>query len=325
MCPRKKRNRCGKEDGWEKKCNFLPQNKMNSNNKQMKKVMIVLRNTVLRLMLTVMVMTASVNVCAQKASQTLRGTVRDAINHEPVAYATIILTDNPLLKAISDSVGRFSIGDVPVGRHNLRCQYVGYETVEMNELLVTSAKETYVDILLSEAVKDLGNLVIRPKVTKEKALNRMVLTGGRMFSVEETSRYAGGFDDPARLATAFAGVASGGATNGISIHGNAPHLLAWHLEDMEIPNPNHFSDISVLGGGIFSSLSAMCIGNSDKACGDYPMPIGTPVSAGKRTVGDTTEYLFTVNSQSREGTVVSAQVYVTVAKDQRPEFTRVVR
>ena len=325
MCPRKKRNRCGKEGSWEKKCNFVPQNKMNSNNKQMKKVMIVLRNTVLRLMLTVMVMTASVNVCAQKASQTLRGIVRDAINHEPVAYATIILTDNPLLKAISDSVGRFSIGDVPVGRHNLRCQYVGYETVEMNELLVTSAKETYVDILLSEAVKELGNLVIRPKVTKEKALNRMVLTGGRMFSVEETSRYAGGFDDPARLATAFAGVASGGATNGISIHGNAPHLLAWHLEDMEIPNPNHFSDISVLGGGIFSSLSAMCIGNSDKACGDYPMPIGTPVSAGKRTVGDTTEYLFTVNSQSREGTVVSAQVYVTVAKDQRPEFTRVVR
>ena len=63
----------------------------------------------------------------------------------------------------------------------------------------------------------------------------------------------------------------------------------------------------------------------DKACGDYPMPIGTPVSAGKRTVGDTTEYLFTVNSQSREGTVVSAQVYVTVAKDQRLEFTRVVR
>ena len=162
----------------------------------MKKVMIVLRNTVLRLMLTVMVMTASVNVCAQKASQTLRGTVRDAINHEPVAYATIILTDNPLLKAISDSVGRFSIGDVPVGRHNLRCQYVGYETVEMNELLVTSAKETYVDILLSEAVKELGNLVIRPKVTKEKALNRMVLTGGRMFSVEETSRYAAASTTP---------------------------------------------------------------------------------------------------------------------------------
>ena len=63
-------------------------------------------------------------------------------------------------------------------------------------------------VLLNEAVNELKDIVIRTKVNKEKALNRMVLTGGRMFSVEETSRYAGGFDDPARLATAFAGVTS---------------------------------------------------------------------------------------------------------------------
>jgi len=40
----------------------------------------------------------------------------------------------------------------------------------------------------------------------------------------------------------------------ISIHGNAPHLLQWRLEDVEIPNPNHFADIATLGGGILSSL-----------------------------------------------------------------------
>lgn len=160
----------------------------------------------------------------------------------------------------------------------MKCQYVGYETVEMNELLVTSAKETYVDVMLNESQTELRELVVRTKVVKEKAINRMVITGGRMFSVEETSRYAGGFDDPARLATAFAGVASGGATNGISIHGNAPHLLAWRLEDMEIPNPNHFSDISVLGGGIFSSLSAMCIGNSDFLTSAFPAEYANAVS-----------------------------------------------
>ena len=215
---------------------------------------------------------------AQTATQRMRGTVVDAINHEPVAYATIILTDQPKLTAITDSLGRFVIDNVPVGRHNMKCQYVGYETVEMNELLVTSAKETYVDVMLNESQTELRELVVRTKVVKEKAINRMVITGGRMFSVEETSRYAGGFDDPARLATAFAGVASGGATNGISIHGNAPHLLAWRLEDMEIPNPNHFSDISVLGGGIFSSLSAMCIGNSDFLTSAFPAEYANAVS-----------------------------------------------
>ena len=55
------------------------------------------------------------------------------------------------------------------------------------------------------------------------------------------------------------------------------------------------------------------------------MQIGTPVSAGKRTVGDTTEYLFTVSSRSMDGSTASAKVYVTVTKDEKPEFTEVVR
>lgn len=220
----------------------------------------------------------SFQASAQQATQKMRGVVSDAITHEPVPFATIILTDFPQHKAITDSLGRFVINNVPVGRHSLQCQYVGYETTLINELLVTSAKETFVEISLSESRYELGDLVVRPKIVKEKTLNKMVTTGGRMFSVEETSRYAGGFDDPARLATSFAGVSSGGATNGISIHGNAPHLLAWRLEDMEIPNPNHFSDISVLGGGIFSSLSALVIGNSDFLTCAFPAEYGNAVS-----------------------------------------------
>ena len=62
----------------------------------------------------------------------------------------------------------------------------------------------------------------------------MAATGARMLSVEEASRYAGGLDDPARLVSSFAGVAANLSSNGISIHGNAPHLLQWRMEDVEI-------------------------------------------------------------------------------------------
>jgi hypothetical protein len=40
--------------------------------------------------------------------------------------------------------------------------------------------------------------------------------------------------DPARTASMFAGVASGGVTNGISIHGNAPQMLQWRVEGVEV-------------------------------------------------------------------------------------------
>ena len=48
--------------------------------------------------------------------------------------------------------------------------------------------------------------------------------------------------DPARTASMFAGVATGGATNGISIHGNSPQMLQWRVEGVEVANPNHFAD-----------------------------------------------------------------------------------
>ena len=46
---------------------------------------------------------------------------------------------------------------------------------------------------------------VRARTNKEEAMNKMATTGARMLSVEEASRYAGGFDDPARLVSAFAG------------------------------------------------------------------------------------------------------------------------
>ena len=106
----------------------------------------------------------------------------------------------------------------------------------------------------------------------------MAATGARMLSVEEASRYAGGLDDPARLVSSFAGVAANLSSNGISIHGNAPHLLQWKMEDVEIPNPNHFADISILGGGILSSLSSQVLGNSDFFTGAFPSEYGNAVS-----------------------------------------------
>jgi hypothetical protein len=106
----------------------------------------------------------------------------------------------------------------------------------------------------------------------------MALFGGHMLSVEEASRYAGGMDDPARLVSSYAGVSPGVGNNGISIHGNAPSLLQWRLEDVEIPNPNHFADVATLGGGILSSLSSNVLGNSDFFTSAFPAEYGNAVS-----------------------------------------------
>lgn len=195
--------------------------------------------------------------------QTIRGIVIDGDSKFPIPYATVKLSEKEGAGTITDSLGRFSIPQVPVGRHTVEAAFMGYEPGIFREILVTSAKEIYLEIPLKESVNELNEVIIRARTNKEEAMNKMATTGARMLSVEEASRYAGGFDDPARLVSAFAGVAPSVSSNGISIHGNAPHLLQWRLEDVEIPNPNHFADIATLGGGILSSLSSQVLGNSD--------------------------------------------------------------
>lgn len=233
-------------------------------------------------LIVIWLLLTSTGMSAQKATnqltQTIRGIVIDRNSSAPLSYVSIGLLDMPEIGATTDDNGIFVLKNVPLGRHNLQATSVGYEANIFKEILVTSAKEVYLEIPLIENTNELGEVVVIAQTNKNAPLNNMATTGARMLSVEEASRFAGGMDDPARLVSSFAGVVSSVSNNGISIHGNAPHLLQWKLEDVEIPNPNHFADISTLGGGILSSLSSNVLGNSDFFTGAFPAEYGNAVS-----------------------------------------------
>lgn len=222
----------------------------------------------------------STNMYAQnnKPTQIIRGVVIDNASGTPIPYVTVGLLDIPQKGTTTDNNGRFELKNVPVGRHDLQASYLGYEPTVFREIMLTSAKETYLEIQLKENVHQLDEIIVRPRINKEESLNKMALSGARMLSVEEANRYAGGMDDPARLVSSFAGVSSSVGNNGISVHGNAPSLLQWKLEDIEIPNPNHFADVASLGGGVLSSLSSNVLGNSDFYTSAFPAEYNNAVS-----------------------------------------------
>lgn len=214
----------------------------------------------------------------QLPTQTIRGVVMDAKTNTPIEFATVMVTDNSSLGSTTDSLGRFRINHVPVGRCNLQTSYVGYNPSILSEIPVTSSKEVYVEISLNENVHSLAEVIIQPETRKDKPLNAMAITGGRMISMEEAGRFANGFDDPARLSSAFAGVAGDVGTNAIAIRGNSPQFTQWRLEGVEIPNPTHFADLSGLGGGFLSALSTQVIGNSDFYNGAFPAEYSNALS-----------------------------------------------
>lgn len=227
------------------------------------------------------------------ADQTIRGQVCDVASGEPMIGVTITVENGTTMATVSDIDGNFVIQHVPVGRHSVRATYIGYEPVLLKEQLVTSGKELVLNLKMTESLTNLQEVVIKPRVNKQQPLNEMAQVGARMFSVEEATRYAGGMADPARTASMFAGVATGGATNGISIHGNSPQMLQWRIEGIEVNNPNHFADITEAGGGVFTSLNGTVLANSDFMTGAMPAEYGNALSGAfdmKMRIGNNTKH-----------------------------------
>lgn len=220
-----------------------------------------------------------IHLKAQQPFQTVKGSVVDKASNSPIPFANVILLNSePLLGGVTDSTGNFSIPNVPVGRYDLKISCIGYDDEIIREIMVTSAKQSILSISVKESAKLLQEVTIKPNVSKEQPLNAMATVSARMLSVEEAKRYAGGFDDPARLASAFAGVASNSGFNGIIVRGNAPKYLQWKMEGVEIPNPNHFGDLKSFGGGILTGLSSQMLANSDFFSGAFPAEYNNTLS-----------------------------------------------
>jgi hypothetical protein len=196
------------------------------------------------------------------SAQTLRGVVTDAISGEPLIGATVKLVEAEK-GAVTDIDGNYRIEVGQTGRYTIETSYVGYETGVMKEVLIAGAKEAVIDIELRENSQELGEVIVRPRVNKLSTVNPVAIAGGVMLSMEEANRYAGGYNDPARLVTAFAGVAGDASSNGISVHGNAPQFMQYRIEGVEIFSPNHFADLYGAGFGMVSALNSNVISNSD--------------------------------------------------------------
>lgn len=237
-------------------------------------------NYLKKILLVIIVLNSHLLLTAQDG-QTLKGIVRDNETLEPLIGASVVIVDSsPFKGATTDNEGNFMLTDVPLGRHDLQVSYMGYQSVLIPEIMITSGKEVYLEVALRESITEMQEVVVHAPLRKDKPLNSMAAVSARSFTVEEAGRYAGGIHDPARLVSAFAGVSVGNVqNNAIIVRGNAPQGVSWRLEGVEIPTPHHFAGANVTGGGFFTLFSSQMLANSDFFTGAFPAEYGNATAA----------------------------------------------
>ncbi|MCF8465290.1 MAG: carboxypeptidase-like regulatory domain-containing protein [Flavobacteriales bacterium] len=208
-------------------------------------------------------------------TQTIRGKVVDAVSQRGLPGASVVVLDtSTFIGSASDVDGGFKLENVPIGRVSLKVSFIGYEDQFLQNLVLNPSKQMVLNIQLQEKINSVEEVVIKAERNQGEALNEMAIISARAFSVEETRRFAGSWQDPARAAAAYAGVSGGSdERNDIIIRGNSPTAVLWRLEDINIPNPNHLSFSGSTGGPV-SILNNNMLSNSDFFTGAFPAEYG---------------------------------------------------
>lgn len=253
----------------------------------------------------------SASLWGQTYTETIRGKVIDGDTGSPLIGASVLLLETDLGSS-TDSLGKFVLTGVPVGRYQAQVSYLGYQSQTLTELLLESGKELVLEIELTESFSDIEVVVVRAQRSDIQSMAPTVKT----LTVEETLRFPATFFDPARLASTFSGVVqTNDQANGISIRGQSPNNILWRLEGVDIVNPNHtpnagtFSDQTTANGGGVNILSAQLLGTSYFHTGAFPVSYGNALS------GVMDMYLRAGNNQKHEFTAQAGLIGLELSSE----------
>ncbi len=210
-------------------------------------------------------------------TQVVKGKISDKVTGIGLPNAIVQLkSTTQTINCLSDANGNYKLINVPVGRQSFVFKYTGYQTVPVNDIIVTSGKEVLLNIDLEESLIDIDEVEV--KASKDTDIvNTMKMASMKLFSIEETERYPGARQDPARMASNFAGIqGTNDSRNDIVIRGNSPSGLLWRMEEIDIPNPNHFA-VAGSAGGPQSIINNKYLANSEFYTGAFPANYGNAV------------------------------------------------
>lgn len=204
----------------------------------------------------------------------IQGRIYDITSNEPLPFANIIIAGTNI-GTTSDLDGNFMFTGVNPGFTQLIASYVGYKQTISPEILITNAKTTYVDIEMEIAETELQEIFVTTQPFQKTRESPVSLN---KIYTSEIETNPGSNRDISRVIQSFPGVGSTVSfRNDIIIRGGGPNESKFYLDDIEIPNINHFGTQGASGGPV-GILNADLISSVDYYSGAFPANRGNALS-----------------------------------------------
>lgn len=178
---------------------------------------------------------------------TIKGRLVDAETQSPLIGANVIVF-NYQLGAATDHEGSFVINSVPAGAYSLQFNYIGYQQKIKTDIIVRPQRITYVNDELKSTTLETDAISVTAGYFSESDNEPANVVD---FSHEEIRRAPGSAGDVSRILMTLPSIAKvNDQSNNLIVRGGNPIENTFYIDNVEMPNINHFPHQGASGGPI---------------------------------------------------------------------------
>jgi len=161
-------------------------------------------------------------------------------NNEPLPFANVFIKGTTI-GVTSDMDGLYAIENVKPGTYTVVFSYVGYETVEIENVTVTANKVTNVDVPMGASAAALDEVVIKTTTRRESEVallleQKKAIAIKESIGAEQLSKL--GVSDAAGATTKISGVSKTDGSGDVFVRGLGDRYLYTTLNGLPIPSDN---------------------------------------------------------------------------------------
>ncbi len=177
----------------------------------------------------------------------IQGQVIDADTKAPLISTNVVLVGT-VKGAATGMDGSFVIRKVPVGSYVLQFDYIGFEQHKKADIIVRPERITFVNVELKMAAIETDEIGVTAGYFPESNEEPTSIVS---FSHEEIRRAPGSAGDVSRILMTLPCIAKvNDQSNNLIVRGGNPIENTFYIDNIEMPNINHFPHQGASGGPI---------------------------------------------------------------------------